>query len=143
MKGPNPLQPPFCLRYGPWIAVRPVRGHFIPKMNITFFITNQTLNIFLFDNFLKKQYFPRKHYILKITGYATADAQSTDSYNSSEVFFHFHSRYFVSTNIYFFKIFCFPRIKNVICVRVSFIFSFTVASSSDFDFFCYVSYPLR
>ncbi len=36
------------------VTVLPVRGHLTPKMNITFFIRNLMLNIFLFKNFFEK-----------------------------------------------------------------------------------------
>ncbi len=36
------------------VTVRPVRDHLTPKVNITCFIRNLMLNIFLFDNFFEK-----------------------------------------------------------------------------------------
>ncbi len=41
--------------YGRSVAVRPVRAHLTPKINITFFIRKQMLNIFLFNNFFEKK----------------------------------------------------------------------------------------
>ncbi len=49
-----PLQLLFCLQHDHCVTVRPVRGHFTPEKNITFFIKNWMLNIFLFNNFFKK-----------------------------------------------------------------------------------------
>ncbi len=51
----------FTLFHSWRVAVRPVKGHLTPKMNITFFNINWILNIFLFNNFFwKKHYIPRK-----------------------------------------------------------------------------------
>ncbi len=50
----SPLQLLLCLQHDHWVTVRPVRGHLTLKMNITFSIRNQTLNIFLFNNFFEK-----------------------------------------------------------------------------------------
>ncbi len=49
-----------CLQQGRWVTVRPVRGHRTTKMNITFFIRNKMLNIFLFNNFFEKAVFSGK-----------------------------------------------------------------------------------
>ncbi len=59
-----PLLSLFCLQHGRWETVRPVRGHFTLKINITLFIRNWMLNIFLFNNFFKKAVFSEK--IVKI-----------------------------------------------------------------------------
>ncbi len=48
------LQLLLCLRQGCWSHMRSVMGHLTPKMNITFFITNQMPYIFLFIFFCEK-----------------------------------------------------------------------------------------
>ncbi len=52
---PPPVQPLPGLQHGCWVAVRPARAHLTLKMNITFFIRNLMLNIFLFHNFFEKK----------------------------------------------------------------------------------------
>ncbi len=54
VKGALPHQPLLCLQHSRWVTVQPVRGNLIPKMNITLFIRNEKLNIFLFNNFFEK-----------------------------------------------------------------------------------------
>ncbi len=43
------------------VTVRPVRDHLTPKMNITLFIKNLMLNIFLFNNFFEKSFIFREN----------------------------------------------------------------------------------